>query len=179
MKAAKKRKTGKRRHFMKTTKRITLTLVAVALFSSSGFGQSPNQPVEANLYLRALQAALEENAKAYGNIESRRDLHNVTVERNIEINSGFPEQIKSFRIKYLDGQGLVKRYKEKKEEFPIIVIRSMGNEGNRIVVNLADYWISYKENNLNYSLEGGSKVIFRYDCHKGEYVIEKVELWGV
>jgi hypothetical protein len=58
-------------------------------------------------------------------------------------------------------------------------MRPIRNEGEKLSVSLTDYWFSFKKNSLTYSLEGGAKVVFRFDCEHREYVIDKVELWGV
>src|SRR6185436_9617606 len=96
-----------------------------------------------------------------------------------QINQDFPRQIQSFKIEYLDTQDLIAKYKKEKKEFRIIVMRPILNEGEKLSVGLTDYWFSFKKNILTYSLEGRAKVVFRFDCEHREYVIDKVELWGV
>jgi hypothetical protein len=164
---------------MNMTNKVCSILFLVTLFSIPVSSETVMPPVETTLYFRALQAGLEENAKAYSNLNIGRDLHTVIVERNIQINQDFPRQIQSFKIEYLDTQDLIAKYKKEKKEFRIIVMRPILNEGEKLSVGLTDYWFSFKKNSLTYSLEGGAKVVFRFDCEHREYVIDKVELWGV
>ena len=69
------------------------TLLLVALLSIPVISKKVTPPGETTLYFRALEAGLEENVKAYGKLNISRDLHNVIVEQNIQINKDFPRQI--------------------------------------------------------------------------------------
>ena len=134
---------------------------------------------EENLYHRALVACLDEKVKAYAKIDPTRDYYDVVIARNDELTKDWPTQVGKYRVTYLDAEGLIKRYQERGKEFPILVTRPMINSGARLEISFTDYRISYKKPALNYALEGGCKVMIRYDCPEGKYVIEKVELWGV
>jgi hypothetical protein len=162
-------------------KRFILTIIAIGLLSSSAFSQAkPSPSVENNLYVKALFACLEANAKAFSiQTNPPYDVHNVIVQKDKILTSDFPTQIGVYRIEYLDAQALINRYKAKKAEFPIIVIRPMKNEGAKLVISFTDYVITYEKKTLNYALTGGFNVSLRYDCDKQEYVIEKTDLWGV
>jgi hypothetical protein len=100
---------------MNMTNKVCSMLLFVTLLSIPVSSETVTPPVEATLYFRALQAGLEENAKAYSNLNIGRDLHTVIVERNIQINQDFPRQIQSFRIEYLDTQDLIAKYKREKK----------------------------------------------------------------
>lgn len=58
-------------------------------------------------------------------------------------------------------------------------MRPMVNEEGLLRIGLADYWFSYEKRSLNFSLEGGCNVYFRYDCAQKLHVIDRVDLWGV
>jgi hypothetical protein len=162
------------------TKRIILTIVLIGLLASPVLAQKPAPSVENNLYVKSLFACLDEKAKAYSSqTNSRHDYYNVIVQQDDIITKNFPNQLGAYRIEYLDDQALVNRYKAKKAEFPIIVIRPIENDGTKLVIRFTDYFFSYGKKSLNYGLEGGCNVILSYDCSKQEYVIEQVDLWGI
>ena len=163
------------------TKQIILTIVLIGLLASPVLSQSKSAPsVENNLYVKALFACLDANAKAYSSqTNSRHDFYNVIIQQDEIITKNFPNQLGAYRIEYLDSQALVKRYQAKKAEFPIIVIRPIENDGMKLVIRFTDYFFSYSKKSLNYGLEGGCNVVLSYDCSKQEYVIEKVDLWGI
>ena len=163
-------------------KRITLAIaLIIGLLASPVLSQSQPAPsVENNLYVKALFACLDANAKAYSSqTNSRHDYYNVIVQQDEIITKNFPTQLGAYRIEYLEAQALVNRYKAKKSEFPIIIIRPIENDGAKLVIKFTDYFFSYGKKSLNYGLEGGCNVILSYDCSKQEYVIEKVDLWGI
>ena len=70
--------------------------------------------------------------------------------------------------------------------FPVFMLRPMRNEGNRLVVDIADYWFSYRPAFLffrramfKWELEGGTSVYFRYDPAGDRFVVEQVKLSGI
>jgi hypothetical protein len=156
------------------TKQFTLTLLAIALLSSSAVAQTPQQPLEANLYYRALFAGLDKMSKSYGN-----NYHHVIVQKERGITDGLPSQLGEHRVEYLDSQGLIDRYKKLRKEFPILVARPMKNEGERLNITFTVWHISYTKGRLNYAVSDWVDAYFRYDCEKREYVIDEVKLGGI
>ena len=51
--------------------------------------------------------------------------------------------------------------------------------GERLEITFNVYWISYKKSSLKYALSDWSKVYFRYECDKREYVVDEVKLGGI
>jgi hypothetical protein len=151
---------------MNVIKQLLFAFLAVILLTGFTFAQTAKQPIEKNLYVRALTEILPK-------------LDNVIIENNLFLNSGFPKQINSSPIDYLDNLELIKRYKEKKQDLRVIRMFPMSNEGNLLEISFNYYWVNYKRKSLNFSLEGGIKVIFRYDCDRGEYVVDKTVPWAV
>jgi hypothetical protein len=168
------------------TKQPLLILLVVALLSCSAIAQTPKQPVEANLYSRALFASLGEMDKSWGNVDNsvrgsrvRTDYHDMIVEKNRDITEGLPSQLGEYRVEYLDVQGLIGRYKKLRKPFAILVVRPMENEGERLKISFTVYWISHEKGSLNYGLSDWSNVYFRYNCEKREYAIDEVKLGGI
>jgi hypothetical protein len=111
--------------------------------------------------------------------QTRTNYHNMIVEKDRNITKGLPSQLGDYRVEYLDSQELIDRYKKLRKEFAILVAYPMVNEGERLEISFNVYWISYKKGSLNYSLSDWSKVHFRYDCEKREYVVSEVKLGGI
>lgn len=74
---------------------------------------------------------------------------------------------------------MIDRHKKLRKEFPILVAYPMVNEGERLEITFNVYWINYKKRSLNYALSDWSKVYFRYECDKREYVVDEVKLGGI
>jgi hypothetical protein len=161
--------------------------VFLLLLSSSAFSQEKSKPiVEVNLYYRALFASLDKMNKEWGNIDAsiegrqiRTDYHNMIVLRNRDITEGLPSQVGNYRVQYLDSQELIDKYKKLRKEFAILVSYPMVNDKERLEITFNVYWISYEKRNLSFALSDWSKVYFRYDCEKREYVIDEVKLGGI
>ncbi|MCA1630417.1 MAG: hypothetical protein LC785_11735 [Acidobacteria bacterium] len=157
------------------------------LLTTSAFSQERKIPVvEHNLYDRALFASLGKMDKEWSHIDDaamgnriRIDYHNMIVEKNRNITEGLPSQLGEYRVEYLDAQELIDRYKRLRKEFAILVAYPMVNEGERLEITFNVYWIGYIKGRLFYALSDWSKVYFRYDCEKREYVVEQVKLGGV
>lgn len=128
--------------------------------------QQSNQPIEQNFYYRALEKVLSNSTAS-------------VVEYDIHINSKFPKVINSSHIDYLYDSQLIEKYRKEKKKFQMIKMFPMVNKGNVIKVSFNYYWISYKKKRLEFALEGGTTVTFRFDCEKKEFVIDKTDSWGV
>jgi hypothetical protein len=172
--------------FVNIIKRLILCVFLI-LLSSSAFSQEKSKPtVEDNLYYRALFASVDKMNKDWGNINAsvegrqiRTDYHNMIVLKNRDITEGLPSQYGEYRVEYLDEQGLIDKYKKLRKEFAILVAYPMVNDKERLEITFNVYWISYGKHNLSFALSDWSKVYFRYDCEKREYVIDEVKLGGI
>jgi hypothetical protein len=162
----------------KMTKRPLLTLLVVAFLSSSTTAQTTKPLTETNLYYRALFASLDKMDREWGR-QGRTDYRNMIVQKNRDITGGLPSQLGDYRVEYLEPQELIDRYKKLRKEFAILVAYPMVNEGERLEITFNVYWISYKKRSLGYALSDWSKVYFRYECDKREYVIDEVKLGGI
>jgi hypothetical protein len=168
------------------TKQFILIILVAALFSGSAIAQTPKQPIEANLYYRALFASLDKMAKSWGNSDDsvlgsriRTDYHYMIVESNPDITESLPSQLGEYRVEYLDSQGLIDRYKKLRKPFALLVARPMVNDGERLRITYTTYWFSYGKRQLAYAVSDWSNVYFRYDCERREYVIDEVQLGGI
>ena len=158
---------------------VAAMAVTIITCSAPVFCQNEKAPVESNLYFVALKSALESSYKTYSKINPDRDFAKVIVETN-DLVEDFPVEFGPIRVEYLDYTSLRNRYKVKKEQFPINVIRPLRNEGNKLIISVMDYWISFpKKNNVMYSLEGGATVYFAFDPQLKQFVVEKTDLWGI
>ena len=158
--------------------RIGLSIACVFLLAANALPQTSTTP-DSNLYLKALSACVEKQGKDYGKLGLERDYINRIVEYNLFLTPKLPTQIGEYRIEYLNGDELIARYKRLRKSFPILSMRPMENEEGLLRIGLADYWFSYEKRSLNFSLEGGCNVYFRFDCEQKLHVIDRVDLWGV
>ncbi|MGI8545669.1 MAG: hypothetical protein ACR2MD_19605 [Aridibacter sp.] len=141
---------------------------------------------EDNLYHKALLAVLEKRASDYINIAERKSLYNVIIAKEIRAIE-MPQEIKEFKIDYLDGEELYRKFieykktksKDERDELKIMFVHPMKNKGSKIEVRFTDHWYRRKKNNTFLALEGGSIVTFVFDCKTEKFIVENVELWGV
>jgi hypothetical protein len=165
----------------------SIPFVLLLLLTSSALSQQRNKPaVENNLYYRALFASLEKMDREWGKINdaamrkrARTDYHNMIMQWSPWITDELPSQLGEYRIEYLNSRELVARYIKLRKEFPTLKVYPMVNEGERLCIHFNVYWVSYNKRGLNYALSDWSKVYFRYDCERREYVIDEVKLRGV
>lgn len=174
------------RRLTSMTKQPLLLLLIAAFLSGSATAQTTKQVAGANLYYRALFASLDKMDREWGKIDDsvtgsriRTDYHNMVVEKNRNITEGMPSELGDYRVEYLEPRELIDRYKERRKEFAILVAYPMVNEGERLEIIFNVYWVSYKKSRLNYALSDWSKVYFRYECDKREYVVDEVKLGGI
>jgi hypothetical protein len=160
---------------------LIMLLLAVSL---STFSQERNAPVdENNLYYQALLVILDQAPKspppythdALSGLYVYDDYYHATVEASSEITDKLPAQVGEHSVEYLGYQGLVDRCRKLRKQFLVLVIHPMRNNGGHLEIGITFHWMSFKKKSLNYALEGGSTVTFRYDCEKHAFVIDSVE----
>ena len=168
----------------------------LTLFVFHAFAQSANKPLnEDNLYIKSLKACLEKQAKDYADITAAADLYNITVEKDYKLTDRFPNRIGAFNLTYLDSDELAQKFKglpQNKSKgnvtLPVLRIFPLDNEGSVLKFAFSNYHLSYSEKGdlfsrkkflFNYALEGGCRVDIAYDNTEQNFVIKKVELWGV
>lgn len=168
-------------------RKTVIILLCLVLLSISNFAQSKTIEFdEDNLYHKALLAVLEKRASDYKDIVQKKHLYNVVVSKELKTIE-LPNQIKAFKVEYLDGEELYIKFKEYKRtklknernEIPIVFIYPMKNKGNKIEIRFTNHWYWRKKYKTTLGLEGGSIVTIVYDCKSEEFIIENVELWGV
>jgi hypothetical protein len=168
-------------------KQLLILAIAFSLHPSSAFPQERDKPVgESDLYYRALLASLDKMSKSWGDINDaesggrvRTDYHNMVIWENNEIARSLPTQLGEYHVEYLDTQGLAARYKKQRKEFSVLIAHPMKNEGGRLEISFSVHWISYRKQSLTYALSDWCNVFFRYDCGKGEFVVDEVKLGGI
>jgi hypothetical protein len=140
----------------------------------------PEQP--GNLYVLALRAAAEVQAKSY-RYQGDRDYYDLVVEKD-KTTQEIPEQVGPFRVSVLDSYGLRDRFR-KQGKFPVLEILPAQIKGPLLSVSIQTCWFSYREPRLfrharfEFAVEGGAVVEFRYDCERRQFVVNGVNLWGV
>jgi hypothetical protein len=154
-------------------------LVSLAVLPLSA--QSPPEQSE-NLYVLALRAAAEAEAKTYG-YQGDRNYYNLIVEKD-KTTEEIPGQVGPFRVSVLDSSGLRDRFR-KQGKFPVLEIFPARIKGPLLSVSISTYWFGYREPRrfwharFEFALEGGAVVEFRYDCERRQFVVNGVNLWGV
>ncbi len=140
-----------------------------------------------NLYYKALQAYLETAEAKYGYLKPDRKVFrnykDLLISREDWLKQPLPSQIGSHKVTFVTTQELMQRYQKEQAEIPITFIRPIQNEGSILIVDFVDYYFSYKKTsrkeNLMYGIESGGKVELMYDSNLNEFVVTKVELWGI
>ena len=158
--------------------RTILSIACVLLLAVDAYPQAPATP-EGNLYLKALSACVEKQGQEYKGLGGGRDYLNRVVEKDSFLTEKLPTRLGVYRLEYLNGNQLITRYQRGRKPFPLLSMRPMVSEAGLLRIALADYWFSYEKRSLNYSLEGGCNVFFRYDCEQKAHVLDRVDLWGV
>jgi hypothetical protein len=49
---------------------------------------------------------------------------------------------------------------------------------NRLIVDIVDFFITYKNHNYNFANGGGSETVFEYDCGKGTWILISTKTKG-
>jgi len=155
----------------------SLLILAVAL---SSFAQHRGQQsLETNLYHRALVATLEARSRDAKFANANDPLQQVIIQKDNQLNAGFPSRIGEVKLEYLTADELRDRYRTLKHDFPVFVMRPITNEGDRLVVDFTRYWFTATKKSNNFALEGGYRVVLRYDCSQKTFVVESATLWGI
>lgn len=157
-----------------------LILVVLANLSLPSQAQTGGQSkIEQSLYYRALVSALAARTHDFKFADAKDPLHQVIIQKDDQLNAGFPSRIGDVEIEYLTADELRGRYRSLKRTFPIFVMRPIANEDDRIVVSFTRYWFSATKKTNAFALEGGYRVVLRYDCSQKEFVVESAKLWGI
>jgi hypothetical protein len=163
-------------------KQITFTFLILGLCAFNAFSQSQVVPAtDTNLYVKALSACYTEEAKTAQNIhaENRFEFYNQVIEQDNLLTKNLPMQFGEFKVEYLNRKSIADRYKKTKQPFGVRIVNPMQNDGTTIRVSFTDFIVSYKKRIYKYGLEGGCIVEFKFDCPLNQFVIAKVDLWGV
>ena len=129
-------------------------------------------------YSKALFAILEKMNADWGKIGDS-DYKHVIVEKYFEITDSMPTQKGEYNVEYLDRDGLIRRYKERKEKLRLFVAHPAEIDDKGIHINFTVHYFSSKGNAVTYEVSDSGEAFFRYDCEKGEFVIDKVTLSGI
>ena len=144
------------------------------LFCSSVLSQSNTPPADINLYSLAMSASLDKMEKSWG-----AEYRNMIVESTFELTDDLPTQFGEHRVEYLGYQELADRYKKLRKEFNVLHIHPMKIEDGKLKIGITVHSFSYKKGRYYYGLSDWSKVFFRFDCEKKEFVIDEVKLGGI
>ena len=158
----------------------TIRSLLVLVFASSVCPAQESQPApEHNLYYRALVSTLAARAGDAKYAGANDPLDHVIIQNDIQLNNGFPRRIGAVQVEYLSLAELRDRFRSLKHEIPVFVMRPMANENNRLVIGFARYWFSATKRSNSFALEGGYRVVLRYDCSQNDFVIDSTTLWGI
>jgi hypothetical protein len=162
---------------MKKTIAIALTIFLIS--SIDVFAQTLKEASEDSLYFKALSVYLNEAAKKYANIKTARDYNKIIIQKDENLTANLPNNIGSQKIQIKDLSDIRDEFRRGKVKVPVTVVRPMENEGEKLIIRFTEYWVNFTDKKTEFSLEGGCKVEFLFDCTKRKYVINKVEFWGV
>jgi hypothetical protein len=161
---------------------VMAILVNVLNFSFAQVDSIDNK----NLYIRAIRAMIDSIPKEYGNITPNKNLKKYIIQRNEEIIKNLPTQIKDINISYLTIDELKELTIKMNSKIPIVVLRPIKNDNNLIKISFTNYWLDYGrfrkktgKKTLNFALEGGHDVYFKYDCSINDFVIFRIDNWGI
>ncbi len=163
-----------KKHFFTTI----FTLVLVFFYAYSAAGQERSAAKPGDLYGKALFASLGKMDAQWGKIGSV-NYKDMAVQTEFEVTEGLPTENNGYKATYLDMEGLIKRYKEKKQRFPLLIGHPIQTEGERLFISYTLHYFSAKDNIATYEISDWSKVYFRFDCEKREFVIDEIVLGGI
>jgi len=139
-----------------------------------------------SLYWKAIEAVVHKREAIYKDRMAFPPWRGVMIGKSVysmpgyDFPSDFPRKsIGSLPVEYLTPDELRQRYLKVRKPIPILVVRSMENEGKELKVNISDYWYEFTKKSNSYALEGGAVVKFSYDCQRQEFVVSSVEEWGI
>jgi uncharacterized protein (DUF4213/DUF364 family) len=151
-----------------------VALGVVLLFCSSVLSQTNAATTDLSLYGLALAASLDKMEKSWG-----VGYRNAIVQYTFEITDDLPSQFGEHRVEYLGYQELRDRYKKLREDFNVMQIHPMKIENGKLKIGITVHTFNYKKGSYNYGLHDWSKVFFRFDCEKKEYIVDDVKLGGI
>jgi hypothetical protein len=165
---------------------LFLALIVLGI-STSSFSQSTRRdgsspaPSQSNLYLQALKVYVDTTYHSYGYIvDTSMNWFNRVFEADRGIRNLTPRQVGSCAIRWMEEESTLQReLKAHNKTIPLTRIWPMENSGDTLVISFTDYRFSITGGHPYYALEGGCHIRFVYDCVKKEFVVAKVELWGV
>lgn len=160
--------------------RLLFSVGFLLMLSISGPAQDLDRSkLESNFYYRALVAALAARTQDAKYALPNDPLHHVIIMKDDQLNIGFPARIGDVQIEYLTSEDLRTRHRSLKHEIPILVMRPMSNEDDRVIVDFTRYWFSAAKKTNLIGLEGGYRVVLAYDCSRKVFVVESAKLWGI
>jgi hypothetical protein len=162
-----------------------LLSIFLSLSGSAQTKKSNNAFDENNLYHQAALAVFKKRLSEYGEF-GNKDYRNITFYRRDD-SIKLPKKIGDFEIEYLGLEALVFKFrnfsKNRKDDdrnsIPIMEVLPMTSKEGKLKIRFIDRWFSSNSKNVEFALEGGSIVIFSFDCEKRRFVLENVELWGI
>ena len=157
-----------------------LAIVAAVVVAVPGRADEPVEKTT-GLYERALLAAAEAQAKAYGHLRGR-DYYDLTVVRD-SLTESLPSKVGPFRVSLVGSLGLRERF-SKQGSVPVLELSAAQLRGEALVVRVTNYQFTLRRRLLRHpveehGLEGGAEVEFQYDCSQQRFVVSKVRLWGI
>jgi hypothetical protein len=164
--------------------KLTISFILLALALPIAAQDRGETKLEDSLYYRALVVTLDARArdeKLLNSIDPLQldPLNLIVIQKDRELNAGFPARIGDVAIEYLWPDELRTRYQRLKHKFPIFVMRPISNDGDRLVVAFTRYWFTATKKSNDFGLEGGYRVVLRYDCSQKTFIVESAKLWGI
>ena len=169
---------------LKTVAALSLALI---LCSQSAFPQEAGTPAkEDDLYSVALFTSIAAMENSWGHIDDsnggstiRTDYRHMFVVKNPEITEGLPQQLRDYRVEYLDDESLIDRYEKLRKQFSVLEILPIHNNGGKLAIHVAMNYVTYKKRHLNFGISNWADIEFSYDCENQRYIISAVKLGGV
>ena len=144
------------------------------------------QPPQESVYAKGLVASLAEMTKRWGHIADdnggvrvRTNWKEPIVEAKADFPTDLPERIGDVRVRYLNQNELIERFKEVQKPFAFISINPMTTERERLVIRYGMSWFRFEKGIATYSTRDASIVFFKLDSARREYVVDQVRLVGL
>jgi hypothetical protein len=102
----------------------------------------------------------------------------IYVEQNYLITKDLPEKILGIDIEVINSEQLKKILKTHEYIQVIRIIPLRLKEGD-FFVNIIPFKVSYRKRNFNFINEGGTKIIFQYDCSSNNLIFSEIKNFGI
>ena len=157
---------------------VCVILIAAFGFTTSARAGEPTY-VEANLYYRALVAALAEMEHEHSITGTAVTGRRVIVVSDAWLTSGFPSRIRGFDVEYLPEPAVRAKIGALSEETPLLLaVSPILSAESRLTVRVTVLSLSSARPDAAFGDEGAYEVPVVFDCTRGAFEIGHVTSWS-